>query len=420
MRPDESPTTLTNWAGNITFRPAELRHPTTVDEVRTAITTASTVRVLGTGHSFSPIADTSGTLISLARMPEVIEVDSARRLVRVSAATRWGDLARVVAKHNLGLHTMGSLPHISVAGSVATGTHGSGSRAGCLATAVRALTLVSADGSDMRIDVGDAHFEGSVVALGALGVVTELELELTDYYEVEQTVWLDIPLRTAIDQIDTILDSARSVSLFTTWATDMVEQVWVKRDVAEPDVSLAWCGGRPAETPCHPLPGIAAVACTTQLGQPGPWNERVPHFRADLTPSSGHELQTEFMVARTHARAALDALTSIASIIAPVVQISEIRSVASDSLWMSPFEGRESVCLHFTWVPSMTNVLPALAAVERVLEPYAARPHWGKVFTMTPATLRDLYPRLNDFTALRDHFDPRRVMSNAMLDAYLP
>jgi len=380
---------------------------------------ADRVRVLGTGHSFSPVADTDGVLVLLDAMPAVLDVDARTSTATVSAGTRWGELAPAVHEHGLALHNMGSLPHISVAGSASTGTHGSGIRLGCLATAVRSLDLVIPGGEVLTVSRGDDGFAGHVVALGSLGAVTSLVLDVEPAYGIEQTVWDGLPFDVAAASFDDVMAAAYSVSLFTTWTGPVFEQVWVKRRIDEPVADLAWTGARPADGPRHPVAGVDPVACTEQGGAAGPWFERLPHFRLEFTPSAGAELQTEYMVPRSLAAQALEAVLGIARFVAPVTQVSEIRTVAADDLWLSPCEGRDTVCLHFTWVDDADAVAPAVRAVEEALAPFGARPHWGKVFTTDPGIVRSLYPRLGDFEALRDRLDPQRVMANAFVDRYL-
>ncbi|MGD9956443.1 MAG: FAD-binding protein [Candidatus Nanopelagicales bacterium] len=410
---------LQNWARNITFAPSRIARPRSLDELREVVAGADRVRVLGTGHSFSPVADTDGVLVLLDAMPAVLDVDARTSTATVSAGTRWGELAPAVHEHGLALHNMGSLPHISVAGSASTGTHGSGTGLGCLATAVRSLDLVTADGEVRTFARGDADFDGSVVALGALGVVVSLTLDLEPVYDIEQTVWDGVPFDVAAERFDDVMGSAYSVSLFTTWTGAGFEQVWVKRRVLDDPADLTWTGARPADAPRHPVPGVSAEACTEQGGVAGPWFERLPHFRLEFTPSAGAELQTEYMVPRSQARQALEAVRRIADVVAPVLQISEIRTVAADRLWLSPCEGRDTVCIHFTWIDDAEAVAPAVRAVEHALAAYDARPHWGKVFSTDPAVVRGLYPRLADFEALRARLDPRRAFTNAFIDRHV-
>ena len=417
---DAPRTTVRNWAGNVEFGAHRVVHPESLEQLQEVVASSARLHVLGTGHSFSRVADTDGVLVTLDRMPARIEVDEDAATATVAAQTRWGELAQAVDAQRLALHNMGSLPHISVAGSASTGTHGSGSRLGCLATAVRSLDLVTADGSLRTVSRGEPDFAGSVVALGALGVVTTLQLELVPSYDIEQTVWESLPFTTATEQFDEVMDCACSVSLFTTWRDDVVEQVWVKRRTDEPDVDLGWTGATRAAGARHPVPGAPPDACTAQGGIAGAWHERLPHFRIDHTPSSGDELQSEYMVPRSTAAAAIEAIRRISRVVAPVLQISEIRTVSADDLWLSPCEGRDTVCLHFTWIADAQRVAPAVRAVESALAPYAARPHWGKVFRTDPETVRGLYPRWDDARSLRDRLDPDGVFTNAFVDTYLP
>ncbi|OON80633.1 D-arabinono-1,4-lactone oxidase [Streptomyces tsukubensis] len=416
----EGPTT--NWAGNITFSAAAPHRPVTWDETRGLVAGARRVRVLGSGHSFNDIADSDGpdgTLLSLSGLPSDIDVDTAARTVRVAGGVRYAELARAVHERGLALHTMASLPHISVAGSVATGTHGSGDGQGSLATAVRAVELIDAAGELVTYDrrKGGDRFDGAVVSLGALGVVTALTLDLVPAFELRQDVFNDLPLKAATDHFDAITASAYSVSLFTDWRAPRFNQVWLKRtESGEPEFPWA----RPAKEPAHPVPGMPAVHCTPQLGQMGPWHDRLPHFRAEFTPSSGAELQSEYLVPRRHAVAALHALNGIRREMAPLLLIAEVRTVAADRLWLSPAHGRDTVALHFTWVPDMAAVEPVLRIVEERLAPLEARPHWGKVFTMSPATLRERWPRLGDFAELARAADPDGKFRNGYLRRVLP
>ncbi|MGI5288184.1 FAD-binding protein [Nonomuraea polychroma] len=397
--------TLTNWAGNTAFRARDVHHPTSLDELQRLVAASPQVRALGSGHSFNDVADTTGDLVILDRMPDAVEIDSAAAQVRVPARTTYARLAPIVHEAGFALANMASLPHISVAGSVATGTHGSGDTVQGLAAAVASLDLVTADGSLLTLSRGDADFPGAVVALGALGVVTSLTLDLIPAFEVRQYVREGLSAD-ALADFDEIMSSGYSVSLFTDWRDT---RVWLKRteELTSPD----WYGTRPADAPRHPLPTMPADSCTLQLGVPGPWHERLPHFRPDFEPSgAGDELQSELIVPREHAVKALRELYTIGDRIRPVLQISEVRTVAADDLWLSPFRGRDSVGIHFTWVKDPAGVRPVLELVEETLAPFDPRPHWGKLFTRWPSCpdrFRSLARRLdpagkfaNDFTRI--------------------
>lgn len=405
--------TVTNWAGNIVFAAKEVHRPRSLDELRALVSGSARVRVLGSGHSFNKIAEPGGdgVLLSLDGLTGEIDVDVSARTVRVGGGVRYAELARRVHEHGLALANMASLPHISVAGSVATGTHGSGVANGPLAASVREVEIVTADGSTVVVGRGDRRFDGAVTSLGALGVVTALTLDLEPAYEVEQHLFTELPLE-GLD-FERVAGAAYSVSLFTDWGAPGFRQVWVKRRTDEPLADFPWAA--PAVEALHPVPGMPAVNCTAQFGVPGPWHERLPHFRAEFTPSSGNELQSEYLLPRTHALRALRAIEGIRRTVAPVLQICEVRTAAADTQWLSPSHGRDTVALHFTWIEDTAAVLPVVRAVEGALEPFEPRPHWGKVFQLPPDAVRGRYPRIDDFTALARVLDPAGKFSNAFV-----
>ncbi|MFG1806917.1 FAD-binding protein [Streptomyces sp. NPDC049040] len=408
-----------NWAGNLTFSAAEVRRPATVAELRALVAAGRRVKAVGSAHSFSDIADTDGTLVDVSALPPEIDVDSAARTVRVAAGVRYAELAAHLHSRGFALPNMASLPHISVGGSVATGTHGSGDANGGLATSVSGFDLVTADGGihTMSRAADGGAFDGAVVALGALGVVTHLTLDLRPAFDIRQRVFTGLELADATANFDAITAAAYSVSLFTDWRGPRFTQVWLKQLADAPGADFPWA--KPADTKMHPVPGVDPVHCTEQFDVPGPWHERLPHFRPGFTPSSGDELQSEYLVPRAHAAAALTALDAMRDTIAPVLQICEVRTVAADRLWLSPAYGRDTVCLHFTWIKDTARVLPVLGAIEQALAPYDPRPHWGKLFTTAPAEVRARYPRMPDFLALASATDPARTFSNGFLDRML-
>jgi xylitol oxidase len=400
-----------NWAGNIAYRAREVARPRTVDALRELVATRDRIRALGSRHSFNELADGPGTLVSLEELPAEITVTGSRAVV--PAGVRYGVLAEFLQGQGLALPNMASLPHISVAGAVATGTHGSGDGNGCLSTAVAGLELVTASGGLRQVWRGDPEFAGSVVALGALGVVTRVTLDVVPTYEVRQQVYVDVPWSSVLDGLDGVFASGYSVSVFTDWTGPA--QVWVKATSEESPLPFA---ARAAGEPVHMLPGESVAAVTEQGGVPGPWLDRLPHFRLGHKPSAGAELQSEYLLPRPAAAEALTRLRAMAPRIAPLLQISELRTVAADSLWLSPAHGRDVLGIHFTWrldVPGVTALLPA---VEEVLLPLGARPHWGKVFHTREVAA--LYPRWTDFAELRTHHDPKGKFTNPFLDRLSP
>ncbi|KOU61948.1 FAD-binding protein [Streptomyces sp. MMG1533] len=409
--------TVTNWAGNITYLAKELHRPHSLTALAGLVAGSAKVRVLGSGHSFNEIAEPGpgGVLLSLAALPDEVDVDTAARTVRVGGGVRYAELARRVHAHGLALPNMASLPHISVAGSVATGTHGSGVGNGPLASAVREVEIVTADGSTVVIGRGDERFGGAVTSLGALGVVTALTLDLEPSFEVEQHVFTELPLA-GLD-FETVAATAYSVSLFTDWREPGFRQVWLKRRTDQPLPDFPWAA--PAVEKMHPVPGMPAVNCTEQFGVAGPWHERLPHFRAEFTPSSGTELQSEYLMPRPYAVDALYAIDGIRDAVAGVLQTCEVRTVAADEQWLSPAYGRDTVALHFTWVEDTEAVLPVVRRLEEALGAFDARPHWGKVFAVPAAVLRGLYPRLDDFRVLARELDPAGKFANAFVQGVL-
>ena len=401
---------MKNWSGNYEFRAVRCHRPTTVADVQEIVAKATRVKAAGTRHSFNDIADTPDDLISLEKMNRVVAYSG--ETVSVEPGIRYGDLARDLAPYGKTLANYASLPHISVGGSVATGTHGSGARNPGLASAVREIRIVKADGSLSRLYRGEGReFDGAVVALGALGIVVELTLDTVPMFEVAQTVYEGLPWKTLENEFEAVLSGAYSVSLFTHWTSDLIDQVWVKRDAGEN--SPAYFGAKAADGPRHPLPDLSPENCTPQRGVPGPANERLPHFRLEFTPSSGEELQTEYVLPRENAFAAMMAIDAIREKVAPLLFVTEIRTVAADGLWLSPFYGRDSVCLHFTWKPMEREVRALLPEIEERLLPLGARPHWGKLFGMS---VEGLYPRMGDFRDLAGQFDPGGKFRNAYLE----
>ncbi|MCU1679092.1 MAG: FAD-binding protein [Frankiales bacterium] len=410
--------TGTNWAGNLTYGATVLHEPGSVEELQEIVGAASQLRPLGSRHSFNRIADTDGAQVSVARLPAVIDIDARAHEVTVSAGLRYGELVERLDAAGWALSNLASLPHISVAGAIATGTHGSGDRNASLAAAVCAVQLVGPDGELREIARGDDEFDGTVVGLGLLGVLTRVSLDIVPSFEVRQDLFQNLPWTDVADHFDAITSSAYSVSMFTNWGPTGPHQIWTKsRTDAGPVTELY--GAVLATEEMHPLPGIDPGATTRQLGVPGPWWDRLPHFRLEFTPSDGEELQTEYVVPRQSALAAIDAVRGLHARIRPVLLVSEIRTIRGDSLWLSPIHDTDCVALHFTWrqdVPAVRAILPAL---DDALAPFAARPHWGKLFETTPERLLAAYPRLPDFRDLVRRTDPAGVFRNDLTDSWL-
>jgi xylitol oxidase len=412
---------LTNWAGNYPYSAARLHEPESIEELQEIVRDTRPLRVLGSRHSFNDIADTSGHLLSLRLMPRRFELDPVAQTVTVDGGVRYGELCDPLDAAGFALNNLASLPHISVAGACATATHGSGDRIGNLATAVSAMEVVTADGEIVVFarDRDPDSLHGAVVSLGALGAVTSLRLDLQPTFRMRQDLYEALPLASAVEHFDDITSSADSVSLFTDWRGPTVDQVWLKRRVAEGDPFEPppdFFGATVATAPIHPIRRMSAAALTEQLGVPGPWYERLPHFRMDHMPSSGAELQTEYLVPRRHAAEAILAVDAIRDRFSAVLQISELRTIAADELWLSTAYNRASVAFHFTWLPDGDAVRRALPAIEDALAPFGPRPHWGKVFTLSPDAIRSSYERLPEFVRLVERHDPTGKFRNGFLD----
>jgi xylitol oxidase len=410
---------LINWAGNIEYGTDNVYAAKSVRDVQDFVRGRNRFKVLGTRHCFNRIADSTEQFVSVATMPEEVVIDREASTVTVGAGMRYGQFCPQLEQAGFALHNLASLPHISVAGAVATATHGSGEKNGNLATAVAALEMVTADGDVVRLSRKDREFNGAVVGLGALGIVTRMTLDVQPAFAMRQSVYLDLPFQAMAEHFDEIERSAYSVSLFTDWRNRNVNEVWLKCRDSETGFGNELFGARLATEDVHPIPDVGAEHCTEQRGVPGPWYERLPHFRMGFTPSAGKELQSEYFVARRHAVEAIMAVERLHEQVSPHLLISEIRAIAADELWMSPAYQQPTVAIHFTWQQDWEAVSKVLPQIERELEPFAARPHWGKLFTMSPATLKKRYERLPEFVELARKYDPKGKMRNEFLKEIL-
>jgi xylitol oxidase len=414
-----------NWAGNYKYSASKLHVPENVKEVQELVARSSQIKVLGTRHSFNGIADCTESLISLQNLNRVISLDRTHNKVTVEAGIRYGELGQYLHANGYALHNLASLPHITVAGACATATHGSGDRNGNLATAVHAMEVVKADGDTALFsrEHQDKAIAGAAVGLGGLGVVTKITLDVVPSFQMNQYVYENLPLVQLEEHFDDIFSSGYSVSLFTDWKESTFNQLWIKRKMVDQDSSEQmepeFFGARLADMHRHPVPGHTSENCSEQMGISGPWHERMPHFRMDFTPSAGEELQSEYFVPRQDAYQALCALDSLRELISPLLYVSEVRTIEEDDLWMSPCYKQKSVAIHFTWKPNWEAVRQVLPIIEKQLEPFQARPHWGKLFTMPPARLQSLYEKLPDFQQLLLRCDPQGKFRNDYLQTYI-
>lgn len=401
---------MKNWAGNLEYTAETISEPGTIAEVVASVSSVGSLRALGSRHSFNDIAD-STVIVDTRGFGEHLELNVDRTAITVNASMTYGRLAELLRPLGFGLANMASLPHISIAGAISTGTHGSGLGNGNLATSVAALEIATSSGEVGRIGRGDDGFSGAVVGLGALGVITKVTLDIEPAYQVSQLVYEDLEADVFTSNLDEIMGLAYSVSGFTTWG-GLIEQIWVKQKVGEvDDEPHGVFGALPAPQDRHPIRELSAESCTAQMGDVGLWSDRLPHFRLDFTPSAGEEIQSEFFVDWSNAGDAVKAIQAIGPRLSDALLISELRAIKSDDLWMSPHYQRQSLALHFTWKPDVSAAAAAAELVGDVLAEFDARAHWGKVFTPRHANLAS-YDRLADFEALRERFDPRGAFEN--------
>jgi alditol oxidase len=412
---------LQNWAGNLTYSTDHVFYPNSVSELITLVKKCNKLRGLGTRHCFNSIADSKYNLISSTKLNKVLSLDKVNKLVTVEAGIKYGELSPYLDNEGFALHNLASLPHISVAGSIITATHGSGVHNGNLSTAVRGLEIVVADGTIVQFsqEKDAERLNAVVVSLGALGMIATVTLAVQPTFTMRQQVFVKMPLANVKEHFNEIVSAGYSVSLFTDWQSEFINEVWIKEKV-NPEITYdpmaEFYGAKAAVKDLHPIIELSAENCTPQMGKPGPWYERLPHFKMGFTPSSGKELQSEYFIARSHAVEAILAIQALGKQIGPHLFITEIRTIAADTLWMSPCRNLDSVTIHFTWKQEWDAVSQLLPVIEKVLAPFDPRPHWGKLFTMPASSLESRYEKLGDFKKLAAYYDPKGKFRNDFLE----
>jgi len=412
---------IKNWAGNFEYSTNKIQYAKSIEEVQQFVKQHKKFKVLGTKHCFNNIADSKDNFISLTQLDQPIELDKNKRTVTVGGGIRYGVLADYLQREGFALHNLASLPHISVAGSTATATHGSGNKNGNLSSAVVALEIVTADGKLISLsrEKDGEQFLGAVVNLGGIGVVTKVTLDVQPTFMVKQNVFENLAFENLKDNFDKIMSAGYSVSLFTDWQNKNFSEVWIKSRIDQStneEMRSDFFGAKPATKNVHPIISLSAENCTEQMGVPGPWHERLPHFKMGFTPSSGKELQSEYFVPRNHAYEAIMGVEKLHEQITPHIMITEIRTIDADNFWMSPCYKQPSATIHFTWQQDWPAVKKLLPLIEEQLAPFNAKPHWGKLFRMQPSHLKSLYPRLSEFQQLLNHYDPQRKFANEYLE----
>ena len=411
---------LKNWAGNLEYSTSKIDYPKSLEEVQQLVKKYSKLKVLGTRHCFNTIADSKYNFISLREMKKIVSLDANAKTVTVEGGIKYGELCPWLNDEGFALHNLASLPHISVAGAITTATHGSGVKNKNLCGPVEALEIVTADGDVINLSKKDGEkFYAAVVGLGAIGVITKVTLNIQPTFMMRQWVYIKMPLQQIKEHFDEIVSSGYSVSLFTDWQNESINEVWIKSlvdDASNAEAKKDFFGAAPATKNVHPIIELPAENCTEQMGVPGTWYERLPHFKMGFTPSSGKELQAEYFVPHEHAVEAIQAIQKMGKEIGPHLFISEIRTIDADDFWMSTCYKQPSVSIHFTWKQEWNAVSKLLPAIEKELAPFNAKPHWGKLFTMSPSTLASRYQKMNDFKKVVAEFDSKGKFRNEFLE----
>jgi alditol oxidase len=411
-----------NWAGHVTYCASHYHTPTSIEQLQELVRTAHKVRVIGARHSFNEIHDCTETIISLADLDNGVTIDRTHHTATVNGGITYRELCPQLHRAGYALHNLASLDHISVIGACMTATHGSGDAHGNLATAVSALEMVTADGELVTLsrDKDGDHFPGAVVALGALGVVTKVTLDLLPTFAMQQEVYEKLPMAELYEHFDAIMGAGYSVSLFPDWQYDWINTVWVKQRLQD-DHPVAFPTDffgatlAPGERPMD----HSSDRRLTEMSVPGPWHERLPHFTFKEPRHPANELQSEYFVPRHHAVAAMQAVTRFRNELGPILGVTEVRTVAADKLWLSPAYEQEIVGIHFNWHKKWPAIQQLLPVLEAALAPFQPRPHWGKLFAMAPNQVQAPYTRLADFQALAQAYDPQGKFRNAFLDTYI-
>ncbi len=412
-----------NWAGNLKYSAEHLYKPVSIEQLQELVRQCENLRTLGTTHCFNKIADSKYNQISVRTFDTILSLDQNGMTATIGAGASYGQICTELYQKGYALHNLASLPHISVAGAIATATHGSGINNGNLGSVVSAMEFIDASGELQYLsrEKNPEMFDGIITHLGGLGVITKITLDLLPGFEVKQQVYQYLPVKNLLENFTEIMSGGYSVSLFTDYQTDTVNQVWVKSKAAgsESETSSDYFGATPASRNLHPIVELSAENCTDQMGIPGPWYDRLPHFKMDFMPSSGKELQSEFFVPLENAAEAYQVISALKHEIRPVLMISEIRAIAADDQWMSPCYQQDSVTFHFTWEQDREGVERVLSMIQDRLEPFKVRPHWGKVFTIKPERLRSMYPNLDKFKSVLAQYDPKGKFRNEFLKKYL-
>ena len=394
-----------NWVGNQSCLRAARGAPGSEDElcamVRDAAGRGLKVRVAGSGHSFTPVALTNGLHLTLSGMSGVRSIDRARRRVTAAAGTTFNELVRVLQHEGLSLVNQGDIDSQALAGAMTTGTHGTGARLPLLAASIVGLRLVQPDGSVVVADESTPDLLlAARVSLGTLGVISELTLQVDDGYRLHERIWRE-DFETAMERHDELAAKHRHFSFF--WC--MTEAS--RHCYCLPDTAATSRTGRTTDV-CE----MKVMDITDEAPFAAPF-EKVA-YSSDVYPieyvPNFHEL--EYAVPVEHGKEAVRAVRRLMMEEFPeAIYPIEYRFTAGDDAWMSPFYRQDSVTVSVSGEPG-TDYWPYLRAVDRILRGFGSRPHWGKLHFLTGEDVSALYPRAEDFRALRRRLDPEGTYLN--------
>jgi FAD-linked oxidoreductase len=419
-----------NWGGNVSATPAEVQHVGSVagvvDAVHRAASSGQRVRVAGSGHSFTPLVATDGLLLHVDRLSGVTGIDRERRRVRVLAGTPLHVLNPALQALGLALPNLGDIDRQTISGAIATGTHGTGTRRQGIAAAVSGLTLVLADGSTLECSaqVEPEVFAAAAVGLGALGVVTEVELQCVPAYrlhakeavasltelltvlqeEADATDHLDLLWFPHTDRVATkrndVVERGEGPPPLPAWRSRLEDDLLANR-VFEGANRLG--AARPALVPA--MNRLSARMLGSREFADDSW-------KVFCSARDVRFVESEYAVPRHSVEAVLTELRAwFARTNAPVPFPVEVRFIAGDDVWLSTAYERDNAYVAVHQYHRM-DPRPLFAAFEAIVAEHAGRPHWGKVHTLGAERLRELYPRFDDFRAVRERLDPGHLFTN--------
>ena len=429
--------TWQNWARTERVRPTTVEYPSTIEAVRRSVRSAAArgrpIKAVGTGHSFTGIAVAPGTLLEMTELSRLVSVDRDRQRARLLAGTRLHRIPALLAPYGLAMANLGDIDRQSISGAISTGTHGTGSRFGGIATQVVAATLVTAGGELLTVseDENADLLPAVALGLGALGILVDVTIQCVPAFVLE-AVERPEPLDSVVDDVVSRAD-----------AVDHFEFYWFPHT----DTALTKTNTRlPAGSPTKPLSAASRLVddvlvgnvvhqsvCSAGRAAPGlvpginrlsakVWGDRTfsdASHRVFATSRGVRFREMEYAVPLDRLASAFRGVQRVIDEHGWRIEFPiEVRTAAADDLWLSTATGRPSgyLAVHRYWKTDHTEYF---AAVEEVMLAHEGRPHWGKLHTLDASALRARYPRFDDFTALRDRLDPDRAFRNPYLGRVL-